>query len=169
MSGFDQSPAFTKILEENKGIFYKVALAYCPQEEDRQDLIQEMIIQVWKSFPKYKQESKVSTWIYRIALNVAISWYRKSVVRNKHLVPYKGQELTFSDQEYALETEQNIQALYRFINELKELERAIMLLYLEEKSYREISDILGITETNVATRIGRIKLKIKERFKIQNA
>lgn len=171
MRGLDQSEAFTSIIEKNKGIFHKVARAYCPQEEDRKDLIQEMLIQVWNSYPRYNDQFQISTWIYRIALNVAISWFRKSVVRNKRLIPHKDQDAIvpdqdsfLPDQEWADETDRNINTLYRFINELKELERAIMILYLEEKSYKEIAEILGITDTNVATKISRIKSKLKERL-----
>ena len=167
MSGLDRREAFNGIIEKNIGIFHKVARAYCPQEEDRKDLIQEMIIQVWKSYPRYKQQFQISTWIYRIALNVAISWYRKSVARNKRMVPLQAQESLLHDSDQIDETERNINALYRYINELKELDRAIMILYLEEKSYKEISEILGITETNVATKINRIKSTLKNRFQTQ--
>jgi len=154
--------AFLSVIEQHKGIIYKVANSYCRNTEDRKDLMQEIIFQLWRSFDRYNDQYKVSTWLYRIALNVAISFYRKDSKRTDH-----PSELTadiIEVREEREETEHQLRLLQQFISELPELDRAIMILYLEEKSYREIADILGLTETNVATKIGRIKIKLKSRF-----
>lgn len=161
---------FEATIEENKGLIFKVANLYCKSAEDRQDLIQEIVLQIWHSFDKYNQSAKMSTWLYRIALNVAISSYRKRVRRKKHLVTaplldYKKLEMP---DETDNEKEQQLQLLEQFITELKKLDRALMILYLEEKSHAEIADILGISTSNVATKIGRIKKKLKKQFSKYN-
>lgn len=158
---------FITTIDDHKKIIYKIVNSYCRNKEDRKDLEQEIIIQLWNSFDKYNPEYKYSTWMYRIALNVAISFYRKEKKW------YAKSDFYNEDSLFCMtdggddnsEMDQNIRLLQEFINELNELNKALMLLYLEEKSYEEISEILGITKTNVATKIGRIKLKLKERFK----
>ena len=142
--------------------------AYCLNDEDRKDLIQEIIIQIWKSFHRYNDRYQMSTWIYRIALNVAISWYRKDKSRQDKLVPMAKNIIQLRNEDETSETENEIRLLYKFINELKELDRALMILYLETKSYREIAEILGISESNVATKVSRIKLQLKEKFTQHN-
>jgi RNA polymerase sigma-70 factor (ECF subfamily) len=150
--------------EAHKGIIYKVANAYCANPENRKDLVQEIILQLWRSFDRYDKRFQHSTWIYRIALNVAISFYRKEFTRKA---------ISESVPEFIIEpdvssgtdpTEEGIRFLHQFISELKELDKALMLLYLEGKSQREIAEIMGITETNTATRISRIKAILKQRF-----
>lgn len=169
MSGMDNSDSFAPILERNKGIIHKIARAYCQNEEVRKDLIQEMTIQIWRSTPHYNHQFKLSTWIYRICLNVAISWHRKQTTGQMNMISLDERGNGIHEPEGSGDLDQNIETLYRFISELKELERAIMILYLEEKSYREIGEILGITETNVATKINRIKSKLKEKFQTKRA
>jgi RNA polymerase sigma factor (sigma-70 family) len=157
---------FLKLIEDNKAIIYKICHAYCPAKSEREDLAQEIIYQLWKSGHRFNEEYKFSTWMYRVALNVAISFYRKERT--------KGPETTLPGQLPDIEDEpdnageDNIRLLQQFINELKELDKALMLLYLEEKTYAEIADIIGITETNVATKISRIKDKLKLKFSIAN-
>lgn len=155
---------FIQLLESNKGILYKVANAYCKDTEDRKDLVQEMAYQLWKSFDKYNAQYKLSTWIYRIALNVAISSYRKGMVRKGHDLSLSGSILDFPDTESLEESEQHLLQLQRFIAELKEMDKAVMLLYLEEKSHKEIADIIGISESNVGTKISRIKAVLTQKF-----
>ena len=154
---------FIKILSDHKKIVFKVCNFYCKNIEDRKDLAQEIIIQLWKSFHKYNDVYKISTWIYSIALNVAISFYRNKK-RSEHIF-YPGEiiEITDDDSE-AEEAETSIQLLYSFINQLDSLNKALMILYLDKNSYKEIAEILGITETNVATKINRIKQKLKQQF-----
>jgi len=164
-----KSEKFLRVIQTHKGIIYKVANAYCKDAEDRNDLVQEIMIQLWKSFDNYNEQFRYSTWIYQIALNVAISFYRKESRRQQIANPINDAILNFTDIPAQDETEENISILHQFIAELKELDKALMLLYLEEKSYKEIAEIIGISETNVATRLGRIKASIKQKFvKINN-
>jgi RNA polymerase sigma-70 factor (ECF subfamily) len=164
MIAADKSGIFLSVVEANKGIIYKIANSYCKAPEDRKDLVQEITLQLWKSFDNYNEQFKHSTWIYRIALNVAISFYRKENRIKQISNPLSEGILHFADTNVAAETQENIGFLQQFIAELKELDRALMLLYLEEKSHKEIAEIIGITETNVATKIGRIKNILKQKF-----
>jgi RNA polymerase sigma factor (sigma-70 family) len=164
MNSAAKSQLFVAVLERHKGILYKVAKAYCQDEEDRKDLVQEMTVQLWRSFETYNDDYKYSTWIYRIALNVAISFYRKEN-RRKHLSnPLTENVLEFSEVSGVSEVEENVGFLLQFIAELKEIDKALMLIYLEEKSHREMAEIIGISESNVATKIGRIKAILKQKF-----
>ncbi len=160
----DKNNLFISFIDAHKGILYKVANAYCKNSEDRKDLIQEIYIQLWKSFENYNDDYKYSTWIYRISLNVAISFHRKENSRTKIAGSFSDEILNFSDTSDTGEKEANFDMLQQFIAELKEFDKAIMLLYLEEKDYKEIAEIIGYSETNVATKISRIKLKLKEKF-----
>tara|TARA_R110000765_G_scaffold156246_1_gene259164 strand:- start:1354 stop:1863 length:510 start_codon:yes stop_codon:yes gene_type:complete len=160
----DRTANFLVIVENNKGILFKVANSYCWNIEDRKDLVQEIILQLWKSFDNYNEKFKFSTWIYRISLNVAISFYRKENSRKRISNPITTDIFDFSATEISDEKETNLGILNHIISELNDLNKALMLLYLEEKSYKEISEIIGITETNVATKIGRIKSKLKKEF-----
>jgi RNA polymerase sigma factor (sigma-70 family) len=155
---------FTELIRENKGIIFKICNAYCFSKEDRDDLAQEIIYNLWKSFAGYKAEFKFSTWMYRIALNVAISFYRKEK-NERRRVSYSENLLVFEeDGSPNTEEERNLQLLLKFIGELKEIDKSIMLLYLGDKSYKEIAEITGITESNVSTKIHRIKEKLKTNF-----
>ena len=164
MSKEQNNNVFMSVVENHKGIIYKIANSYCADYEDRKDLIQEILIQLWKSFDKYNSQFKYSTWIYRIALNVAISCYRKENSRKTISESFEQGFLYLSETTISDEKEKNLNALHQFISELKELDKALMLLFLDEKSHKEMAEILGISETNVATKISRIKIKIKERF-----
>lgn len=163
MNEKEQRQHFQEIIEQHKGILFKVARTYCQDEDDRQDLIQEIMIQIWLSIHKYNGQYKMSIWLYRISLNVAISFYRKNNTRtNKYTM--------LNDQTVQLPTEDNYQKeqqlnlLDQFINELKEIDKALMILYLEDKSHTEIAEIMGMTVSNIGTRVGRIKEKLKQRF-----
>tara|TARA_B110001452_G_scaffold264083_1_gene266495 strand:- start:1447 stop:1959 length:513 start_codon:yes stop_codon:yes gene_type:complete len=159
---------FIKTIDEHKKIIYKIVNSYCKNKEDRKDLEQEIIIQLWNSFDNYNSDYKYSTWMYRIALNVAISFYRKEKkwsIKND----FYNEESIFKIEKEDTSEEQteldfHLKLLQGFIHNLNELNKALMLLYLEEKSYEEIAEILGITKTNVATKISRIKLKLKKEF-----
>jgi len=164
MNTTEKSNRFLSVIETNKGIIYKITNSYCKDAEDRKDLIQEIISQLWKSFDNYSEQYKYSTWIYRIALNVAISFYRKENRRKAITNPLSEGVFSFADLHENTETESNLGFLQQFISELKDLDKALLLLYLEEKSHKEIAEIIGISETNVATKIGRIKLLLKQKF-----
>lgn len=148
-------------IKDNEGIIFKICNTYCQNKTDREDLAQEIIYQLLKSYHSFNDEYKFTTWMYRVALNVAISFYRKNKAGNIIAIPKEHQELA---DHHPAELEENIIILQQFINELKELDKALMLLYLESKNYKEIADIIGITETNVATKIGRIKDILKQKF-----
>lgn len=158
-----QQQFFQEIIEQYKGILFKVARAYCPNEDDRQDLIQEIMIQIWQSIHKYNDQYKISTWLYRISLNVAISFYRKSSTRAKKYTVLNEQLVEIPDEDKS-ESERQLNLLEQFISELKEIDKALMILYLEDKSHTEIAEILGMSVSNVGTKIGRIKEKLKSRF-----
>jgi RNA polymerase sigma-70 factor (ECF subfamily) len=154
---------FEHTIEQHKGILFKVARAYCPNEVDRQDLIQEMMIQIWQNIHKYNDQYKMSTWLYRISLNVAISYYRKSSTRAKKYTDLN-EAIMETPVEDKSEKERQLNLLEQFINELREIDKALMILYLEDKSHTEISEILGLSVSNVGTKIGRIKKRLKKRF-----
>lgn len=157
------SPDFLTLIEDNKRIIFKICNSYCRNADDREDLAQEIIYQLWRSWSSFNAAYKLSTWMYRIALNVAISFYRKeqkatpTVLLGDHVI-----ELV--DENLEEELESNLNALQEFINELNPLDRALMLLYLEQKSHKEMAEIMGITATNVATKISRIKQQLKRKF-----
>lgn len=163
----DKKEQFIKTIDNHKKIIYKIVNSYCKNKEDRKDLEQDIIIQLWNSFDNYNSAYKYTTWMYRIALNVAISFYRKGkkqLIRNDVFIEesiFKIEEDTSEEQSIL---NYHLKLLQHFINNLNELNKALMLLYLEEKSYEEISEILGISKTNVATKISRIKLKLKKEF-----
>lgn len=156
---------FLAVVEAHKGIIYKVANAWCRQAEDRKDLVQEIIIQLWKAFGHYDSgQARYSTWIYRIALNVAISFCRRETRRQAAAGRLEAAVLEMVDTAPESGTDEQLLLLQRFIHDLRELDRALILLYLEEKSHQEIAEILGISVTNVATKIGRIKVLLRQQF-----
>ena len=154
-------------MEQHQGLLFKVAHTYCPNESDRQDLLQEMRIQIWQSMPRYREQFSLSTWLYRIALNVAISFYRKNTARSGQYQNLDEHAPQLAVPEKS-EREQQLNLLEQFIAELRELDKALMLLYLEDRSHAHIADILGMSVSNVGTRIGRIKEKLKQRFTQQH-
>jgi RNA polymerase sigma factor (sigma-70 family) len=168
MAKIDKSDIFISVMEAHKGIVYKIANSYCKDNEDRNDLVQEIVLKLWQAFDTYDDEFKHSTWIYRIALNTAISNYRKEKVREKHLIPLSASFFEHEDVNVTTEMEHKYMLLQQFISELKELDKALMLLYLDEKSYMEIAEILGISESNVGTKINRLKGLLKDRFIKEN-
>jgi len=163
LSESDLSKQFISLLEENKGILYKVARTYATGDEEIKDLIQEISTQVWKAFPKFNLDYKFSTWLYRIALNVAISNLRKESKRNEIFRGFDEGIILKIPEEHE-DSDQSIKLLYEIIGTLKLLDRALILLYFEEKTYSEIAQIMGITETNVATKLSRLKKIIKDEF-----
>jgi len=152
---------FHEIIELHKGLLFKVARTYCGNEEDRQDLIQEIRIQIWKSLPKYDANFAMTTWLYRISINVAISFYRKNSIRRQYAI---AETLPPVIDPIPNDLQEKFNLLEKFIAELNEMDKALIMLYLEEKSYLDISEIMGISVSNVGTKIGRIKEKLKKRF-----
>ena len=155
---------FVRLLEENKRMLYKVASAYCADTEDRRDLIQEIVLQLWRSFPRYDDQLRFSTWMYRIGMNVAISFLRSKGRRGRNTVALEQADLidyAAADQVMG-DAGDDIRLLQRLVSQLDEMSRALILLYLEGYSHAEIAEILGISVTNVGTRIGRIKTRLRE-------
>jgi len=152
---------FVKIVEDNQGIIYKVCKMYRDTKEDQEDLFQEIVLQLWKAFPEFRKESKVSTWMYRIALNTAIAIFRK----NKKEIEF----IESIPRSYKPNTEditsENEERMFEAIRTLNKAERAIIALYLEDYPYKEIALITGITENYVGVKISRIKEILKNILK----
>lgn len=150
---------FEALLLAHEGIVFKVAGTYCWRPDERADLVQEIAAQLWRAWPKYDPARTFSTWMYRIALNVAISYVRKEVRHRQVAVPL---DETLHDTVAAPGDSSDLhQRLQTFIERQSPLDRALLLLYLEDKSQREIAEILGITPSNVSTKINRLKQKIR--------
>lgn len=165
MNSSSDQERFLGLLEDHKKILYKVAYTYCRQREDRHDLVQEMTIQLWRSFGRFDGRAKFSTWMYRIAMNVAISFYRSERRRIRDTVPIDefGFDIAAADRVME-EAGGDIGTLHRLIGRLDEMSRAIILLYLEGHPHGEIAAIIGISTSNVGTRIHRIKQRLQDEF-----
>ena len=154
---------FIQILNENKWVLYKVINTYCKDSEDRKDLEQEILIQLWKSFELYNNQYKISTWIYKISMNVSISFYRSNINRKTKTSPINESIFQVAAQtDNSFDEERKF--LYDFINLLDDFNKEILILYLDDHSYKEIAEIVGITESNVGTKINRIKKKLQEYY-----
>jgi RNA polymerase sigma-70 factor (ECF subfamily) len=153
--------SFVKQLKENQNIIHKICRLYTNSQDAHNDLFQEITIQLWKAFPKFRGDSKFSTWAYRVALNTAITLYRKST-RSVSTVIYEGQYHFISQEEYNFEEEEQIKLMYKAVQQLNDIEKALVFLYLEDKDYAEISETLGISEVNARVKMNRIKGKLKK-------
>lgn len=151
---------FIDLLEKHQNIVHKVCRLYTNSQDAHNDLFQEITIQLWKAYPKFRGEAKFSTWMYRVALNTAITLYRKSKRRIKTQdfdnVLYK-----IKTEEYDDTAEQQLSVMYAAIRELNDIDKALVFLYLEDKNYSEISEMLGISEVNARVKMNRIKKKLK--------
>lgn len=156
-----QKDQFLDILENNIGIIIKIARAYSKTHHDKEDLINDITLELWKSFGRFKGGSKISTWIYRIALNTSMNYKRK---KEKDRLFFLDDLKQIENQSWLIEQldSSHSEVLYQCIDELNQLNKAIILLYLDGNSHDEISDIIGISKTNVGTRISRIKELIKD-------
>ena len=161
----NQSRDFGTTLERHRKLLLKVARMYGRDDADRQDLIQETMIQLWRSWSSFDGRSQLSTWLYRVALNVAISWSRNEFRRRR------GVESLDDAPSHELASERaadrslaDLDLLDRMFHNLDELDRALMLLHLEGYEHAAIGDVLGITTTNVATKINRIKQRLQQQF-----
>ena len=150
---------FLDMMAAQKHIVYKVCYVYANDEEELNDLFQEVVLNLWKSFPRYRGDSKLTTWVYRIAMNTCITNLRRSNARPQTIrLTADVTRMVAADEG----TTAQLQELYRLINQLGKLERALILLWLEERSYQEIADILGISKANVAVKLNRVKEKLKK-------
>lgn len=151
---------FQALVEEHKKILYKICNSYCRDRDARDDLAQEIIIQLWRTFGKFDERCRFSTWMYRIALNVAISSYRRESTRKRYVISSEEHLLEATDD--TKNQPEDIRLLYEFIEGLDPLNKALVLLYLDGNNYQEIASVLGISETNVATKINRLKNKMRQ-------
>ena len=158
----DKQKEFIQLIREHEGIIYKISRVYFELEEDQQDLYQEIVYQLWKSFDSFRGGSKWSTWMYRVALNTAISFLKK----NKSKARKVGSEYLehFKLEPFDPVLEERVEWLYKSIQQLTVVEKGIILLYLEGKSHEEIAGITGFTQSNVGTRISRIKEKLRSQI-----
>jgi RNA polymerase sigma-70 factor (ECF subfamily) len=150
---------FLSLLAQHKTILFKVATAYCRSADDRADLVAEMTAALWKSFGRYDDRYRFSTWMYRVVLNVAVSAYRSERRRSRHFAAVDLALIEVATDEGAPDEDQA--ALHAFVAELGEIDKAMMLLYLENYRYEEIATMLGLTQTNVATKLARLKAKAR--------
>jgi RNA polymerase sigma-70 factor (ECF subfamily) len=156
---------FLALFQEHRAILYKVAYGYCRNREDRVDLVQEMAIQLWRSFGRYDSRVKFSTWAYRVAMNVAISHFRGEGRRIRDTLPID--ELAYelaADDPLAEEAGDNMRVLHQLIAGLDDFNRALVLLYLEGHTSEEIAEIVGISPGNVTTRMNRLKNELQRGF-----
>ncbi len=151
---------FSQELEGNQSIIHKICRSYTNSEAAHKDLFQEITIQLWRAYPKFRGDSKFSTWMYRVAFNTAISLYRKSKRTVQTSPIYDNlKELEFHD--YDETHDKQLELLYKAIQSLNDIEKALALLYLEDKSYKEIALTLGISEVNARVKMNRTKTKLK--------
>lgn len=146
--------------EQNQNIIHKVCRIYTSNQDAHNDLFQEIAIQLWKAYPKFRGESKLSTWMYRIGLNTAITLYRKSkrsiVTQDFDSVLYRIESTSYDDTE-----EEQLKLMYAAIHQLTDIDKALIFLYLEDVNYKEIAETMGITEVNARVRMNRIKTRLK--------
>ncbi|HAH35820.1 MAG TPA: sigma-70 family RNA polymerase sigma factor [Algoriphagus sp.] len=151
---------FVQLIQENQGLIYKITTIYTRDREEQNDLYQEIVYQTWKSFDQFKKASKPSTWLYRVGMNTAITHLNQSK-KKVTAVPLEGLRVEIADEKDPIK-EEKITQLYAEIRKLNLLDRGIVFLYLEGKNHEEISEIVGISISNVGTRMSRIKQKLKQ-------
>jgi len=151
---------FVKLINENQGLIHKVCLMYERNDEDRKDLFQEIVLQLWRSFHTYKGQAKITTWMYRVALNAAISSFRKTS-RIPESSDINNLQFEIADDIESATRREQFQMLENAINQLNEIEKAMMMLYLDDIPYEEIAETLGISQNNVRVKMNRIREKLK--------
>ena len=153
---------FLDTIKENERAIFKLVRIYADQYDDQKDLYQEIIYQLWKSFHSFQGNSKISTWIYKVALNTSLTHIN---LKNKHSKTISIQDIGLQFEENNdTQLEEKITEMYQYIKQLNEIDKAIVFLFLEGKSYDEITDIMGFTTTNIGTRLNRIKIKLKNQI-----
>jgi RNA polymerase sigma-70 factor, ECF subfamily len=155
----DTEKEFERQIRDHEALIHKVCRMYASSEADRQDLFQEIVIHLWKSYPKFRALSKFSTWLYRVAINTAITGLRQqkgmiTSFEHKHLLSQVADETGVEEEQW--------QQLYKAIGQLNEIEKAIVMLYMEDRSYEDMEDILGIAQGNLRVRMTRIKDKLRQ-------
>ncbi|GAA3783815.1 MULTISPECIES: RNA polymerase sigma factor [Corallibacter] len=152
--------SFVEQLEKHQNIVHKVCRLYTNNQQAHNDLFQEITIQLWKAYPKFRGDAKFSTWMYRVGLNTAITLYRKSkrriTTQEFDAIQFKIKAEAYDDTE-----EEQLKLMYQAVHQLNDIEKALVFLYLEDKNYKEISDTLGISEVNARVKMNRVKTKLK--------
>lgn len=157
----DIETEFLEELDRHQGILHKVCFVYSNTSLEKEDLYQEIILQLWKSYPLFKHESAFSTWMYRVALNTALRLTKKS----RLFVKTENNPDSWYDIEHSMNKSEDVKILYKAISQLNKVEKAIVLLWLEDKSYEEIADTIGMSVKNISVRLVRIKAKLIELIK----
>jgi RNA polymerase sigma-70 factor (ECF subfamily) len=156
----EEEKKFINLINEHQGLIYKVCIMYEHDRDIRNDLFQEIVLQLWKSFHTFRGEAKITTWMYRIALNTAISGFRK---QHRHVKTEDIQQRHFNISEHITDDrDEDFQKLQWAIRQLSEIERAMIMMALEEVPYEEIAETIGITQNNVRVRMNRIREKLKK-------
>ena len=155
---------FERLVQQHQGIVRKIAFGYAKEEGERRDLMQEILLQLWRAFPRYSPERPFSTWMYRVALNVAISSLRRNTRPGRQTVQFD--ETAHDVAAENPEPDERVALLRRVIADCAPLDRALLLLYLDDCSYREIAGVLGLTETNVATKLNRLKDQLRKKLSV---
>jgi RNA polymerase sigma factor (sigma-70 family) len=158
----DLQERFLTLVDDHRRIVYKICHSYCWNRDDRDDLAQEIIVQLWRSFSTFDDRYRFSTWMYRVGLNVAISFYRRERTRARYVIAGDESLLEVADDSVESSMDEEVRELYRLIDRLDELNKALVLLHLDGHSYREIADVLGISETNVATKLSRLRKSMQQ-------
>ncbi|GAA4274883.1 RNA polymerase sigma factor [Aquimarina gracilis] len=153
--------SFVTNLEQNQNIVHKVCRIYTNDPDSHNDLFQEITIQLWKAYPKFRGDAKFSTWMYRVALNTAITLYRRSK-RSLNTTDIESIDFKIKAEEYDDEVEQQLKLMYAAVKQLNDIEKALVFLYLEDKSYKEIAETMGISEVNARVKMNRVKTKLKK-------
>lgn len=160
MNNLEQS--FVEEITQNQNLIHKICKIYTINADEHKDLFQEITIQLWKSYPKFEHKSKFSTWAYRIALNTAITLFKKKKVKQIDTTGIDTKQFFISSEDYNTEQEEQLQLLYKAIHKLGDIEKALIYMYLENKDYKEIAETLGISEVNARVKMNRVKIKLKE-------
>lgn len=151
---------FVELLEKHQNIVHKVCRLYTNNQDAHNDLFQEITIQLWKAYPKFRGDAKFSTWMYRVGLNTAITLYRKNK-RRINTQEFGEVQFKITAEEYDDTEEQQLKLLYSAVKQLNDIDKALVFLYLEDKNYKEISETLGISEVNARVKMNRVKTKLK--------
>lgn len=154
-----QEKEFLRLIETNKGIIHKVSKMYMDSSDDQEDLFQEIILQLWKAYPSFKSNSKFSTWMYRVALNTALVYFKKEK-RKVDKTPLN-EQIDIADFSDNHEKEEKLSYFYKAVQELNAIEKALIFLFLEDQSHKEIAHNLGITEVNARVKLNRTKEKLQ--------
>jgi len=149
--------AFQSLIAEHQGLIFKICNMYCDDREDNEDLFQDIVLQLWRAYPSFRAEAKVSTWLYQVALNNAIARLRKE----KHMQRFERLDDAAFNVPAENSSDERLGELYAAIKQLTDIERAVTMLYMEDCSYREIAEILGLTESNVGVKLNKVKMKLR--------